>query len=310
MASEDAAGGSPLAPDDAFAVIGNDTRMEILQTLAEADGPLSFSTLRERVGVRDSGQFNYHLDKLDGHFAQQRADGYALHRAGERVIEAVLSGAVTDAPVLEPTQIEESCPFCGAPIEVSFTEERVEFYCTSCAGVFGASPAQASFDVEDHGFLGRLSLPPAGLKDRSPQEIVRAAWIWGELEVMAMSAGVCPRCAATVDRTIAVCSDHNASVGRCEACGRRYAANVEVTCTNCILDVSGLITVGLAAKTELLQFLTDHGINPLTSHGWVTTNYDEEIRSVEPFEGRFTFTIDGDRLSLTVDEDLNVIEVA
>lgn len=40
-----------LSPDDAFTVVGNDTRMEILQTLGEADQPLSFSELRERIGI-------------------------------------------------------------------------------------------------------------------------------------------------------------------------------------------------------------------------------------------------------------------
>ncbi|MEF8801746.1 MAG: helix-turn-helix domain-containing protein, partial [Halolamina sp.] len=103
-----------LAPDDAFAVLGNETRMEILQTLGEADEPLPFSELRGRVGMRDSGQFNYHLGKLDGHFIKDTDGGYALGQKGSRVIEAVLSGAVTDTPVLDRTPVDMSCYCCGA----------------------------------------------------------------------------------------------------------------------------------------------------------------------------------------------------
>jgi len=46
---------STLSPDDAFRVLGNETRMEILRALGDADGPLPFSELHDRVGTRDSG---------------------------------------------------------------------------------------------------------------------------------------------------------------------------------------------------------------------------------------------------------------
>ncbi|MFB6206666.1 MAG: ArsR/SmtB family transcription factor, partial [Haloglomus sp.] len=86
-----------LSPDEAFGVLGNETRIQILQTLGEADGPLSFTELRDRVGIRQGSQFNYHLDKLVGHFVRKTDDGYELRLAGRRVIYAVLSEAVTEA---------------------------------------------------------------------------------------------------------------------------------------------------------------------------------------------------------------------
>ena len=58
-----------LDPADAFALIGNETRLAILEALWAADErPVSFSELRRAVGMRDSAQFNYHLQKLTGHF--------------------------------------------------------------------------------------------------------------------------------------------------------------------------------------------------------------------------------------------------
>lgn len=148
-----------LSPDNAFSVLGNETRMEILQALGEADKPVSFSELRDRVGMRDSGNFNYHLDKLTGHFLGRTEVGYTLRQAGRRVIEAVLSGAVTDVPELEPTQIERSCFYCDAPIKVAYDETSprpVKPYCTECAGL-------AEFGSYDHGQLADLRLSPAGI---------------------------------------------------------------------------------------------------------------------------------------------------
>ncbi len=117
-----------LGPEDAFGALGNETRMTTLRVLADADGPLPFSELRDRVGMPDSGQFNYHLDKLVGHFLARTDAGYGLRRAGDRVVEAVLSGAVTEAPTLELTDVDEQCFRCDGGVKVGFREERVAAY--------------------------------------------------------------------------------------------------------------------------------------------------------------------------------------
>jgi hypothetical protein len=43
--------------------------------------------------------------------------------------------------------------------------------------------------------------------------------------------------------------------------------------------------------------------------GRLARNTEEDVISVDPFEARFTFTIDGDAITLTVDEDLTVTAV-
>ncbi|MEF8859437.1 MAG: helix-turn-helix domain-containing protein, partial [Halolamina sp.] len=167
-----------LAPDDAFAVLGNETRMEILQTLGEADEPLPFSELRGRVGMRDSGQFNYHLGKLDGHFIKDTDGGYALGQKGSRVIEAVLSGAVTDTPVLDRTPVDMSCYCCGAtPIEFDYHDERLGVYCSECAGLYDTDGHDHAAEQEG-GFHGHAPIPPAALQDRTPEELILAAITW------------------------------------------------------------------------------------------------------------------------------------
>jgi hypothetical protein len=38
-------------------------------------------------------------------------------------------------------------------------------------------------------------------------------------------------------------------------------------------------------------------------------DYDEEVTSVDPFDAAFTFEIDGETLTLAVDDELNVVDV-
>lgn len=65
----------------------------------------------------------------------------------------------------------------------------------------------------------------------------------------------------------------------------------------------------LLADPSLLAFVTARGYNPFAEEGAWAWDYDEEIISTDPFEGRFTFAIDGDALVLTVNEDFSVIDV-
>jgi DNA-binding transcriptional ArsR family regulator len=294
-----------LSPDEAFALLGNETRIRILRTLAEAEATLSFTELRNQVGIRQGEQFNYHLDKLVGFFVRKTPAGYALSQTGHRVIEAVLSGVVTEDPVLELTRVDGwSCPYCGGGVEVKYRQERVERYCTECDGFLGEAA-----DLDDRGSLGFLYLPPAGVQGRTASEVLDAAFTWAYAEWLVAARGVCPRCSAPVDHSLSVCENHDPGDSFCNRCGERHAARFRASCTNCVFRLGSIMSMYLAASTELLAFVANHGINPLSDPwdwGW---EYDEEIRSTEPFEADFTFEIDGDSITLTVDENLTVVDV-
>jgi AcrR family transcriptional regulator len=79
-------------------VLSNETRLAILPALWETYDPhaernaVPFSELRDRVGIRQGGQFNYHLEQLLGHFVRKGDDGYKLRQAARHVVQAVLSG--------------------------------------------------------------------------------------------------------------------------------------------------------------------------------------------------------------------------
>ena len=292
-----------LSPDDAFSLLGNETRIEILRALGEADRPLSFTELRDQVGIRQGGQFNYHLDKLVGHFVRKNEEGYSLRRSSSRVIKAVLSGAVTEDPTIEPTQIDVPCTYCEAPVEVTYAQEMLEYYCTECAGAYRWKERESTIKGKP-GHLGGAPLPPAGVIGRSPEEAHQAAMSWGHLQIMGRSAGTCPACSAAMEQWWTVCEDHETGEDICPTCEQRFATQYHTRCTNCIEDGHGIFVNGLIANTEVLAFLTGHGINffePL-SNQWAAFDFDEDVRSTDPIQVRFTLAVDDDTLTLQVDE--------
>lgn len=299
-----------LSPEASFAVLGDETRLGILQALGSAAEPLSFSALFDRVDYETTANFSYHLDQLVGHFVEGTDDGYVLKRAGSRVIEAVLSGAVTESPVVERTRLEEPCFRCGGPMELDYREEDVGLYCADCGGTRGGRSDTADWaDDAEADILGHLRLPPAGVRDRSPREILRAAEVWTVMETQALARDVCPRCSATVDHTVTVCEDHHLEDGRCPACDQWFATIIRFTCRNCLFDLDAIFTARLLTEPALMAFMMAHGIDPMAPAGFHVSNLVREaVRSTDPFEAAFTFRAGDETLTLTVDDDLGVVD--
>lgn len=309
MSPDDGASEETPTPEAAFAALGDETRLAVLRTLGDADGPLAFSELRRRVGYDTAGNFSYHLDQLQDHFVRQTDHGYQLRRPGERIVEAVLSGAVTDMTSVERTRLDRRCPYCGAAVELEYQQERVTAYCTDCPGVYGGKKATESAEMTDaEGLLGHLPLPPAGVHDRSVADIERAAWTWGVRDMIALANAVCPRCSARLEQSAEVCTDHDPDGGRCPECQHRHAVQLRSRCRNCIFEHEGAFVVKLLTSTPLLAFVTSHGLNPIEDQWQFGWEYGETVRSTDPFEAQFTFEIGDDVLTVTVGPELTVTD--
>lgn len=297
-----------LAADEAFGILGNEIRIQILRALATTDAPLSYTALREQVGLQQGSQFNYHLDKVVGHYVENTDDGYVLRQPGRRVVQAVLSGAVTDNPEIEPAPVEFECRHCDAPVEVGYSDGTMHLSCTECSGNYEESVRREQDTGTEYGNLTNMALPPAGVQGRTAKGILRAAATWGHLDAIAAANNVCPRCSARVEFSIQVCENHDATDGLCKQCDHRLAVWVRFRCTNCIYEQGVTAVMALLTVPDLLAFVGKHGFNTTgdgIEWGW---EYEEDIRSTDPFEAQFTFTIDGDSLTLTVDEDLSVVD--
>lgn len=298
-----------LPPDEAFAVLGDATRLEILQTLGRAGESLAFSELFDRVEYDTPGNFSYHLDKLRKHFVRRTEEGYELRQTGRRVVEAVLSGTVTDEPVVERTDADIPCFLCGESLEVDYRREQVGVYCPDCGGTRGGRSPTADWADDALGdVVGHVTLPPAGVSDRSPAELLHAAEVWTVAEAQTAARGICPRCSAAIDHTMNVCEDHEATDGRCARCDQEFAVTIRVDCTNCIFEEESVFTKFLLADELLMRFMIDHGIDPLAPESFHIAALEETTVSTDPVELRATFAVDGDALTLTVDDELTVLE--
>jgi len=302
-----------LSPDEAFAALGDEVRVRILRALGDAAEPLAFSELYDRLPVDDTARFNYHLGELRGHFVRKTADGYALDHPGRRVVEAIRSGAVTDDPELERTPVDDRCPTCERPLEIQWRDGSVEVFCSACESRWDRSWGRVGGPEEtESGYLGRLPFPPAGLRGRTPSEVLRAAHAWTNLELLAVGSGICPRCAASVDSELEACSDHERD-GVCSNCRSRFAVLLKASCPNCPYKIGCAAGLGLLSSPELLAFVLDHGMD-LFSPGSVLrldrflNEYDETVRSTDPLRVTLTFSADGDELALTVDGNGDVVE--
>jgi DNA-binding transcriptional ArsR family regulator len=328
--------GSPLdavAGDDAtrateaFAALGDETRLAILLALWEACDPadpddgVPFSALRERVGVSDSGRFNYHLDRLEGRFVRRVEAGYALRRSGRQVVRTVVAGTGIEEPTLEPTVIDADCPFCGAPLAVTYEDEWLYKVCTECQGAYEGGEA-----VPD-GYLAGAALAPAGLTDRSPEEAWAAALTRAYQDTKTLVEGVCNECSGPVDRTLDICEAHDVDTGGdgtgtgagvCGTCGRRFAAIAVVHCRVCenyhampprtlVVNHPAVVSFYHERGVDLHYDLDD--VESVRRRTDLVAGHEQEVVSTDPPRVLVTVSYAGDDLRLTVEGNLNVVEV-
>lgn len=315
-----------LRASEAFAVLGNETRLAILLALwqayepfvPEADDPLgwvpvSFSALREAVGVADSGQFNYHLGELEGRFVRRTEAGYVLRNAGQKLVRAVIAGAGIRPASLEPSPIPAECPHCDSPTAVTYRNDRLYWVCSACDGAFQRG--------EEHpeGMLSAWALDPSGLVDRTAEEAIAAAATQAWHDYGSRLAGVCPDCSGRVDSTVDACEDHRPD-GRkpCPSCGRRAEFQARYVCRVCrSAAVSGVAEVALR-DPAVIAFCHDHGVELTYGRSDFESahRHHQLIQSLavarsgdDPLRLEVTLEVEDHEVAVTLDGDLEVLDV-
>ena len=300
-----------LSPDDAFAVLGDETRLGILQALWEAHDPhadddaVPFSELYERVGHDDTGNFNYHLGQLTDHFVTQTATGYTLTGSGFEVVRAVLAGTVSERPRIDPIAIDSRCPRCGGQIQIYYVNQRTMARCIECAGLFGSDRADGDYDCLFH-----LPFPPAGWEDRTPEEVFHATIRYNFHKIAAYRDGVCPYCGGVVDETIDVCEDHETSErDLCPRCDRYHLVEVREMCRRCKSSEWGPLTIAILTHPAVTAFYKEHGIEHRFA-SWESClrggTATDEILETDPLRIRVTIPCEDEKLHLTLDRELTV----
>lgn len=308
------------APDgtpEAFALLSNETRLGILLAIWEeqvplaADNTVPFSRLFDRVDIDDPGNFSYHLDQLEGRFITQHADrgGYELLIPGLKLVRTVIAGTGLREAEIEPTRIDQPCPLCGATTSVSYREGVVFLCCTECAGM---APGLADVD----GALNAVYLAPAGVTDRTPEEVHAASVAASMHQVRSVFDGLCPNCAGAVDGRLAPCPDHDPT--GCARCGLRIGVRTHFQCRTCKYFVGGTPQRLALVHPAVEGFLDDHGVSTRVSPDDFETarrvyglvyDLDLEVVAEDPPRVRVTAERDGDAVALTLDETASVVAV-
>lgn len=319
---EAAAGAAGTEVTGAFELLSNETRLAILLALWDAYDPhadrntVPFSRLYDRVDVRDSGTFTYHLNALVGEFVEEAGDGYRLRNSGRKIVRAVIAGSGFGEHRFPPTEIPRTCPHCGAAVRLSYEDERLYHSCTGCEGHVGP-------DSTERAPVGTLhvydNFNPAGLADRSPGEVFVASTIEYHRAVTLLIRGVCPECSGAVEESLQICDDHEDRSGElCSTCGTWNEARVSYVCSVCKYSGTYPAWTAVYDHPAIVAFYYRHGFDmtfglddpEACGRAWDRLLREQTLVSQDPVRIRVTVPCEGDELALTLDGDLDVIDVA
>ncbi|NHN46014.1 helix-turn-helix domain-containing protein [Halostella sp. JP-L12] len=273
------------SPEEAFSLLANETRFGILRALWDAeDDALSFSELRERSGVSDSGQFNYHLGKLVGAFVRETEGGYALRYAGYQAIGAVLAGAYTRETTVDPVPVDGACPECGGPLEASYREERARIGCANCGA------AITEYDV-----------PPGIVDAYEPEELPHVFDRWVRTQMPQHLAGFCPRCLGRLRTALAP-----------DLSAEDDPPAVTHECDRCVFSSYSVVGAVVLDHPAVVAFHYDHGVDlretPLWELDWIVSSRHELV-STDPPRARVYVRYGDEELAVDVDADGDVTDV-
>ncbi|MFH5797066.1 hypothetical protein [Haladaptatus sp. CMAA 1911] len=271
--------------------VTNSTRVDILRALADAhsDSPtdpwLAYSELQEAVGIRDNGNFNYHLDQL-GRLVVKGSPGYRLSRIGMSVVSAISSGVFDTERTWGPVEAPGHCSRCDDPLQLRYEDGILWLTC----------------GTDEHSVP--LSIPPSLLESHpegDEEEIVeRIAFLenrWGSLT----RRGICSECQGYVEgrvETIPEESERYHYHGLCRRCGFHHGIPV------------GMF---LASHPAVTSFYYDRGVDVQTTPFWTLefcTPGHETVLSTDPLRLGVDVNLEDETLSLTLDRDGTVVSTA
>lgn len=300
---------------DAFALLADETRLAVLLALWQAhdrendDKSLPFSEIFDRVDYDSPGNLNYHLGKLEGQFVQQREDGrYEIRTTGLKFVRSIIAGSGVEDVTLEPTEIDQPCPFCDAPTTVSYRDGTAIHACTACPG---AAP-----DADTEGVLSVVPFDPAGLQGRTAEEVRAASVVAALRGARSMFQRLCPACSGAVDGWFERPDEGErpSETGRLSVPARAHFRCR--TCRKHTIDPPR----GLALfHPAVVSFYGDHDVSTHVSADDVRTvkrfyalmNSNEvDIVSDAPLRVAVTARCDDDELRVTFDETVRVVDVS
>ncbi len=294
---------------------------------------LSFSELRDAVGVDDSGRFNYHLDKLVDRFVYRTPKGYMLTVAGHRLAGSVVAGRYEQSRTVTTERVDHRCPECGERLVAMYAVGGLTLLCETdhdtaeeaaedgpIEGGYVEAIGDGDLDETDLGeadeaemmstvrqvmgdSVTTVPLSPGAFEDRDLDAAVRVGTTVRRNRSRLVADGVCPECHGHLDRRL-VESDQSYMT----AAGYQ----VKGVCEDCGLVTSDDLREMLLSHPAVVSFFWERGVDvrdPYSGEAVLPPEDTVTERSNDPVVLAVTYDCDGDERTLVVDETLEVLEI-
>ncbi|WP_290812700.1 hypothetical protein [Halovivax sp.] len=297
---ESTTGADELDRETAFSLLADETRVRIVTELGAATASpetgiprLSYADLQERVEIRDSGRFNYHLTKLVGNYVAKEDDGYRLRWPGMVLYRTLVAGLLTGEadPAVERFSVGADCHRCGDPVEAHLYETLFRVRCFACDANYA--------DVY---------VPARGLVDGGKADLLDAVHRRTRTIMDSMTAGRCPWCASAVDPEIhegdgALPSAHDT---------RDLDAYAVYHCTECTGFQYAPVSQVLCYRPVAIAFYHDHG-RDLTEIAvweleWAATDETTTVLDDDPWRFSVRVPLEDEALVVELDDELAVVD--
>jgi hypothetical protein len=273
------------SPQDVFALLGDDIRVGILEAFGETpDEAVPFAELHRRVGIRDSGQFNYHLRKLRGSFVRRTDDGYELTHAGRQIVGAMHAGMYTANATVDPVPADANCPMCGGRVVASYADETAKVSCESCEE-----------------WRNEFSFPPGTLDQFPRKELPDTFDRWMKHVLRGVVDGFCYTCAGRT-RGALVVDDPDGEFPE-------MPAHVEYECERCGSTARTSAQLPAHFHPAVQGFLYEHGVDTTREPTWsldALADPDLTLDSADPPRLRIRFEGGEESLDVVMERDTSV----
>lgn len=279
---------------DAFALVGNEIRAEIIRVLGDArvaarvQPVLTFTELRERIDpdVRSS-RFNYHLQKLVGVYVTSTEDGYRMRNEGRVLYQTLRAGTFNPQRTTSIGDAGFDCYFCDTRVGATIDEGAVQIQCPDCDYLYGLSGA-----------------PPGAVEDEAV-DLDQVERFYHHRH-LAFARGLCITCGNEPG------IEFLPGDAFPYADPERSELYVYRGCENCGDQRHLSLGTALLPTPVLVEFCRDHGVDVLDTPLWelefAATDRGVTIHSRDPWEVSLAVEYDDETLELVVDDDLTILE--
>lgn len=246
--------------------------------------------LRHRVGARDSGGFNYHLDRLEGTFVRKTEEGYRLRYPGSLLYRTVIAGYSTSRAEVDPFGTGSTCFECGSELEAEYGDGILSIECPDCGREYQLS-----------------EFPPSGAAHRSGEDLLYAFDQCVRHQLLLNTRGICYRCTGPMVPEVQRRSDFGpASEGE-------EMVFVARTCQYCGGFMFTLPGECVLYHPAVVSFCHERGVDvterPLWELPFVFDPERTTVHGEDPWRIGVTVAADGDEMAVVIDGTGSVVDI-